>query len=769
MTKPDEQFAILTAKDGRAVALKGVAVNARISGLLATVEVEQSYLNPEAKNIEAVYTFPLPIGAVLLGLEVEIDGKTLVGTAVERKKAERDYEDAITDGNSAVMLEEAGPGLYTASLGNLMANESAVIRYRYALPLSWQGTRLRLLLPTTIAPRYGNAKAAGLRVHQVPTSSLEVEYPLSLAVTVERELASSRIACLSHPVSIRCTENGVIINLSPTAVLDRDFVLTIESPHSQSSCVAVPDADGTVVMASLRIPPQLETESQPISLKVVIDCSGSMGGTSIQQARKAALEILNQLRPTDKFNFTLFGSKFEHIFKGMVHASQMNIAAAWKRLDELDADMGGTEMETALESVFSLGDVEGQAALVLITDGEIHEHEKLVQRASRSGHRIFVVGVGNSVAEVFLRSLANTTGGACELVAPQEGMAEKVLSQFHRVRQPKLEYLAIEWPTPPTWETALPETVFAGDTVHVFAGFSTAVSGSVRISAQGSEGATSSLIQDSGTDIPRVAAAYRIKAVSDELGASLSLKYQLLSKWTNYLVIAERETKAGDLPALHHLPQMLAAGWGGTSSAISRKAPGDRGIRLAMASPARLTPAQATQLANNTKNASRASYGYADMPNEESLFGSDPVPAVSKAHASRAGASPPPKQVRGITPKQFIERLEATVFLYSAEPKLPESLAELEALGLDEMVADAIRKLLAGGHMEIGIVIALLHAMAESAISDLFERNLKRLILKRWKDIKPVELFNQEMTKAVKGIATDDWRVKDSEDYDFNF
>ena len=38
---------------------------------------------------------------------------------------------ADTDGNSAVMLEETGPGLYTASIGNLMANETAVIRYRY--------------------------------------------------------------------------------------------------------------------------------------------------------------------------------------------------------------------------------------------------------------------------------------------------------------------------------------------------------------------------------------------------------------------------------------------------------------------------------------------------------------------------------------------------------------------------------------------------------------------------------------------------------------
>ena len=742
MTNREEDVAILKSANGKEVALKGVTVKGRISGLLASVEVEQSYFNPEPTNIEAVYTFPLPIGAVLLGLEVELAGKVLAGTVVEKKKAEREYEGAITDGNSAVMLEEAGPGLYTASLGNLMAKESAVVRYRYSLPLRWQGSQLRFLLPTTIAPRYGNAAAAGLRSHQVPSSSLEVEYPLSLSVTVEGDLAASTIACLSHPISMSRTDNGVIVKLPSNAVLDRDFVLTIESANSQSSCVAVPDEDGHVVMASMRIPPIVEAESKQAALKVVIDCSGSMEGTSIQQARKAALEILNQLRPSDMFNVTLFGSKFEHIFKGLVSATPKNITEAWNRLDVLDADMGGTEMENALESVFSLGDREGQAALLLITDGEIHEHEKLVKRASRSGHRVFVVGVGTAVAEAFLRSLADSTGGACELVAPQEGMAERVLSQFHRIRQPKLGSLAIEWPVPPIWETVLPETVFAGDTVHVFAGFAQPISGAVTVSVQGANSSTAPIMNGDNADIPRIAAAHRIPFAAETLAVELSLKYQLLTKWTNFLVVADREVKADNLPDLHHVPQMLAAGWGGTGSvAFSRK-----------------------MLRTGTVHACAAGGNFNDF-DDDIPFGSDPTPKVSVARA--ACASIVQKRVGGTSPKQFVERLEAAVFLYSTEPKLPETLSALEALGLDSVIADEIRKLLSGGYLEIGVVIAFLHALADSAISDLFERNLKRVILKRWKDINPGQLFNQEMGKAVKDVTSDAWGLEFADDMPF--
>jgi len=261
------------------------------------------------------------------------------------------------------------------SLGNLMAGESAVIRYRYALLLSWQGDRLRFLLPTTIAPRYGDPQAAGLHPHQVPSASLNVDYPLEISVMVEGDLASATIASPSHQIAVQQSDGGVMVRLSGKAYLDRDFILTIQSDTTQSSCVLTPDKGKQFALASLRIPPISGADELPLALKVVIDCSGSMAGTSIAQARNAALEILNQLRPTDSFNLTRFGDDCVHFSPTLVMASAQNITQAWDRLERLDANMGGTEMEKALDSVFTIGDSENRATLLLITDGEIHEHD----------------------------------------------------------------------------------------------------------------------------------------------------------------------------------------------------------------------------------------------------------------------------------------------------------------------------------------------------------------------------------------------------------
>jgi len=758
MNKNEENLAILKDINGREVALKGVQVRARLHDLMTEVEVEQFYTNPLVTNIEAVYTFPLPIGAVLLGLEVEIAGKKLSGSVVERQQAERDYEDAVTDGDSAIMLEEAGPGLYTASIGNLMAKESAVIRYRYALLLSWQGPRLRFLVPTTIAPRYGDALAAGLQPYQVPVASLEAEYPLELAITVEGELASATIASPSHPISMGRTDEGIVVRLSGHPVLDRDFVLTLESDKTQSSCVLVPDGDGQVALASLRIPPVKRVENKSIALKVVIDCSGSMGGTSIAQARKAALEILDRLQPEDSFNVTLFGSQYQHLFRTMVPASAEYITEAWNRLEKLDAERGGTEMEKALEAVVSLSGPEGDATILLITDGEIHEYEKLVKRAARSGHRVFTVGVGTAVADNFLQALSSATGGACELVAPQEGMADRVLSQFHRMRQPKLENLCIEWPVAPEWQTDLPETVFAGDTVHVFAGFGVPVAGTVSLLVQGADVVAAKIAVADETEIPRVAAAKRMESSSDAEGLRLALLHQLLSRWTNYLVIAECTDKAADLPELLQVPQMLAAGWSGAGSivktSLSCTGP-DFDSQLASVRLPHVFQGGRSGARNAVVDKYYIPHFLKKMPVEDnSSLGV--LKLVSESSLDFCISSKN-DSLSSHSPADFIAAMEGGLISFLRQPELPTSIDQLEKWNLDETIAKNLRLLVSQGHNEVEVVAAFIFALSQSGVATCFGRSFKRAILKSWKHVAPGRGIDGMMMDALAMVNAGTW------------
>jgi hypothetical protein len=92
--------------NGEMIALKDVSISAVLRDLLADVTVHQTYRNDEQINIEAVYTFPLPADAVLLDFDIHIGNRQLKGTIVEKRAAEKKYEDAIESDDAALILEQ---------------------------------------------------------------------------------------------------------------------------------------------------------------------------------------------------------------------------------------------------------------------------------------------------------------------------------------------------------------------------------------------------------------------------------------------------------------------------------------------------------------------------------------------------------------------------------------------------------------------------------------------------------------------------------------
>ena len=113
----------LQAVDGGDILLESVSVAVVFRDLLAETVLTQVYRNRETGPVEAVYTFPLASQAVLLDLAVCIGGRHLQGVVVAKPAAEEHYEQAIAEGNMAIMLEQVQPGLYTMNVGNILAGE----------------------------------------------------------------------------------------------------------------------------------------------------------------------------------------------------------------------------------------------------------------------------------------------------------------------------------------------------------------------------------------------------------------------------------------------------------------------------------------------------------------------------------------------------------------------------------------------------------------------------------------------------------------------
>ena len=568
---------VLSGLQGERIVLRDVAVSAVLRDLLAEVTVSQTYRNDEQVNIEAVYTFPLPLDAVLLDVTVVIGGRVLKGTVVEKKTAEEQYEDAVASGDAAVMLEALEPGLYTMNVGNLLPQEQAIITVCYAMLYQWVGDQLRLCLPTTVAPRFG---ASPHKPHQVPESSLTVEHQFSLQVEVFGSLREAQFVCPSHPVTLVKSADKVVIALTQAhAVMDRDFILSVNVPQStRSFALCGSDGEGVAVVASFQpFFPGLQ-QPRPLNLAIVMDCSGSMAGDSIEQAKQALDGILTALQAQDRVTLIAFGSTVNALSDQLLPCTTATIKKARRFATQLTADMGGTEIGKALEQAYAAVGTMESADIFLVTDGEVSSWKDVVTQAMRAGHRIFTVGVGSAVSEAFVRGLAAGTGGACELVSPREGMADRVVRHYARMRASRAKRVTVHWPEGARdIVPATVESVFEGDTVIVCASFDRPlIGGTVVLEVETEAGdvvrhevsismAPVSGSTDRRSTVARLAAAARLKTVDAGVGLDLALRYRLVSAWTNWLVIAERSDTENtqNLPVLRKVSQTLAAGWGG--------------------------------------------------------------------------------------------------------------------------------------------------------------------------------------------------------------
>ncbi|WP_169944671.1 VIT domain-containing protein [Microbispora sp. H11081] len=401
---PDAGLGALETEKGN-LPLERVDVTAHVTGLVAGVEVVQTFRNPFDVSLEATYVFPLPPRAAVTAFRMEADDRVIDGVLKERGQARAVYDRALAEGRRAAIAEEDRPDVFTIRVGNIVPGERVVVRLTLSQPLPYEDGAAEFRFPLVVAPRYipgaplpGSSAGDGVSpdTDAVPDASritppvLLPGFPnpvrLSLTTTIDpagldlREVRSSL-----HEVD----REGDTISLRPGERLDRDFILRLAFDASSSLALVPDDAtlavtqdaatddaadpvpagegaaaddqgsaagdEGTFVLTLLP-PSQDAAHSAPRDVVLLLDRSGSMTGWKMVAARRAAARIVDTLTRHDRFAVLSFDSVVERAFpRGLVEGSDRNRFRAVEHLARLDA-RGGTEMLAPLEEALWLLD-----------------------------------------------------------------------------------------------------------------------------------------------------------------------------------------------------------------------------------------------------------------------------------------------------------------------------------------------------------------------------------------------------------------------------
>jgi hypothetical protein len=433
-----------------------------ITPVCYTTTLSQTFNNPSENTIsQACYTFPLYDGVAVSSYTIIYGEKTLRGIVQQKEKAKKTYDAAVERGETAGLLESLPAGVFGVTLGNLPAKTDVHVDIVYCGELKHDATidGLRYMLPTSIAPRYGEYPG------QLLKSTATNKGGISITVDVDmNKNAIRKVQSPSHPIAVSlgatsAQDSHVAFNQSQasttltlgTAELEGDFVLQLQIDDiskPQAILEQHPKLASRAIMTTFV--PKFALESSHPEIVFIADQSGSMRGDKNTALVSALKVFLKSLPVGVYFNIIAFGSKFEALWPKSQAYNESNMTAAIEFVDTFEAQYDGTEMLQPVEAAFErrLGDM--PLEVMLLTDGEIWQEEALFSLINRQvgkndmGTRVFTLGVGSQVSHTLVEGVARAGNGFAQFVTQGEEIDRKVVRMLKGALYPHLKDQTME-------------------------------------------------------------------------------------------------------------------------------------------------------------------------------------------------------------------------------------------------------------------------------------------------------------------------------------
>jgi Ca-activated chloride channel family protein len=416
------------------------------------------------KPLEAIYVSMLPRDGSLRRFVIKGENFEVESDLKERQKARETYEQGIEQGHLSSLAEVSPDGMVSLMVGQVKPGEEITVALEIVGGIDIRDKGLRFRYPCTLAPSY-HSKA---RVSATPDGG-QIELPedvfgdlilpewktdstglhevyLDLRIDVGNNIGN--VSSPSHKIVFTTgTEGDARVNLEQGADLpNRDIVLDVDyevtgptfmvdegllngSDRPENLPKSAPR--WLAVIPSTTFP---SVEDRPRRVCFVIDRSGSMGGSVMQQAQNATLACLAALSPEDEFNVIRFDTEIEAMSNAPVKATKVNRNAAEVFVRNATA-RGGTELLGALTHARQVMG-EGGGDVFLLTDGQVYQTGVIIEQMVASGIHVHVIGIGAASQDRFLAQLARRTDGLQKFVSVREDVAAAAMGIFASLKRP---------------------------------------------------------------------------------------------------------------------------------------------------------------------------------------------------------------------------------------------------------------------------------------------------------------------------------------------
>ena len=421
-------------------------------------EVEERFLNRGGTIGEADYIFPLPKNAAFRDLKLSIDGELVAGETMNAIEARRIYEDIVRRQRDPALVEWMGHGMLRTRIFPIQPGEERRVVVRFESVAEREGDAVRV--------DYFRGQSTQAQRPQVrPASGIERPFVdpagrTTFALTYRAGGELGEAYSPTHELDVE--RNGALREVSIRGG-GPDITVLVALRRSNAASVALlthaTRSEPGYALITVTPPTDIASNRTSRDVTFVIDVSGSMSGRKLEQAKAAGRQLLRTLTDRDRFRIIDFSTDVRSFRDDFVLASDANIRAGLRYLEDLEA-VGSTNISGALEEALRTmrprrGDevsrpeeaglrAERLPLVLFITDGAPtvgdRDPSSIAARAARlrGDARVFSVGMGADVNVSLIEQLALEGRGTAHFVRPEESVERAVELLATRLRSPLL-------------------------------------------------------------------------------------------------------------------------------------------------------------------------------------------------------------------------------------------------------------------------------------------------------------------------------------------
>jgi Ca-activated chloride channel family protein len=455
---------LLTPSDGSLppLDLKSQHVTVVIEDGYAVTTVDQVFHNPHSRDLEAIYSFPVPAHGAVGEFTLWIDGKPVTGEVLEKQEARRIYEEEKKAGRDAGLTEKDSYKTFDISVAPVRAGQDTRTRLvyyqaaavdtgigRYVYPLEEGGVDEQKLAFWTANTKVSGSFSFDLHLKSgYPVDAVRLPGQGQAQVTqvgpgewkvhVGSQNAAGPAQAEGPAAQAPAFNPGQPGGAAFT--LDKDLVVYWRHqaglPGSVDLVTYKPEAGkrGTF-MLTVTPGDDLKAITEGSDWVFVLDVSGSMQGKYATLA-DGVQRALGKLRANDRFRLVLFNDRSRELTQGYVNATPEMVKQYAAEVARIQPS-SGTNLYAGLELGLDALEADRTSAIVLVTDGVANVGEtaqkKFIEMIKRKDARLFTFIMGNSANRPLLEAMTKASGGFAISISNSDDIVGQLLAALGKV------------------------------------------------------------------------------------------------------------------------------------------------------------------------------------------------------------------------------------------------------------------------------------------------------------------------------------------------